>query len=445
VTAYELSYALPVSCIGVDGTVTHTVDRVLDTTDRLPEVAVTLHVHGIVRNQTLRIRTGALRDTSVSFELQQDGRLRSTSAESTGQLGRTLLGVAGAGAALAAVVTGAGPVAGLAGAATAGIVGGREIAGPDRLQPREQTPEQKVATAYRLAHREVAEARERYGALIDRASEELAAAVGQVLAGEGATSMAEVRRLRAVLKILRAEIAPLNEHFKAWRATTIGTRTERHQRCFSLDALRAARVEVGRDTVAFAGVAEAAVRAAWTELGVVVTMDPPGQPVADAESTRQNAIVVRYPRRVRLAVYEKVDGRPVLREERPHLVVDAASETGVVPLRRSLWARRSVGLKFGELGVLTSYAQGSTSSLAAIGDTAGALPAAIAGGLEQGAKLDAAHLDAQLDMATTRVKLKQQELAAAGLAATEADYAELRKLKQEAAMATARKTIQDGG
>jgi hypothetical protein len=60
----------------------------------------------------------------------------------------------------------------------------------------------------------------------------------------------------------------------------------------------------------------------------------------------------------------------------------------VVRFRRSLWAKRSTKLGFSDLGVMTSYAIGSTSSAGALVDAAGQVPQAFSSNLEEAAKID---------------------------------------------------------
>jgi hypothetical protein len=120
----DLTYALPVLCVRVEGTIAETTDDVLKTAASVPEATVTLHVHGLLRDQTLRIKTGFLRDTSIALELTDDGRLKSTDAESAGQLGKVVLGVVGAGATVAGLLASPAATAATAAAAAAAGAGG---------------------------------------------------------------------------------------------------------------------------------------------------------------------------------------------------------------------------------------------------------------------------------------------------------------------------------
>ena len=385
----EISYALPVSCLEVSGTVTETHDSILDDTTYAPVSTVALHTHGIDRNQVLQILTGTLRDTALALQLTDDGLLTSADAESTGQLGKVVVGVVGAGAALASLV--AAPPVGAAAAAAAAVAGHEAARAAAEIPQagKQLTPEQKIAAAYAKAFPDIAARRTRYATLVSDAVDRTATLAEGMLADDAAptTASAAIRQQRELLTILRAELDPLDKHFASWRAGTITTHVTQHQRCFSLDVLRGAGVRVTCDEVVFARDADESVRFAWDTLGVAVTMEPAGTPRPIPVETRPNAVIVRLPRRIRLSVYERVDGVPVLRQEKPYLVVDAACETQVVRFRRSLWAKRSTKLGFGDLGVLTSYAVGSTSSATALADAASQLPKTVSSNLDEADKI----------------------------------------------------------
>ena len=388
----EISYALPVSCLEVSGTVTETHDTILGEITSTPVATVALHTHGIDRNQVLQILTGTFRDTSLALQLTDDGLLTSADAESTGQLGKVVVGTVGVAAALASIVAPP-PVAAVA-AAAVGAIPGLELAfaytAPrEEEEEKEPTPDQKIAAAYVERYAEIALLRAQYASLVDEAVARIATLAEGMVAGDPVrwAAGAQIRQQSELLTTLRAELEPLDQHFATWRASTITTHATQYQRCFSLDTLRGAGVRVTHDEVVFGGNADASVRFAWDTLGVAVAMEPAGTPNKVPVETRPNAVIVRLPRRIRLSVYERVDGRPVLRQEKPYLVVDSACETQVVRFRRSLWAKRSTKLGFGDLGVLNSYAVGSTSSATALADAASQLPKTVSSNLDEADKI----------------------------------------------------------
>lgn len=449
---HELTYALPMSYTSLEGGVTVTEDSVLGSGPAsAPETTVSLSVGADTRDQTVTLKTGGLFDTAASFEVTDDGRLKSAESESTGQLGKVVLGVVGAGSVVAGLATGvpAGSLAALIGGAAAR----HEIAPANRPAP--ETPEAKIATAYRTKFPSEADHRATYLDLVKRTVTRIAELserlVGDQPDNERWRDAAELRHLRALLPDLRAELDRLNEHFGAWRATTIATRVEKLERRFPLDKLHAAAVKITETGIE---TGDPEVAAAWEQLGVAVLIEPvPGEAASGevkrvGKESRENEIIVRVPRVVRVSIYERADGKPVLREQGEHPVMDSACETELVKLRRSWWAKRKVAVGFSDLGAMKSYSHSSESSASAAATTLGSLPEAVSGGLEQAAKvrtqlatLTSADLDAQLSRAKKRVELKQQELTAAGLTATEKDHAELERLKQEAEMASKRKSI----
>src|SRR5262249_48603862 len=128
-----------------------------------------------------------------------------------------------------------------------------------------------------------------------------------------------------------------------------------------------------------------------------------------------------------------------LLERKRHLVVDGASHRGFIPFRTSFLAKRSVQFGLSTLGQLKTFAAGSTSSLAALADTAGQIPGTVSSSLAEASKIrtevDALRdrgIDRQLDQLKKQIDLKNQELTLAGLSATEAQHTELERLKQQA-------------
>jgi hypothetical protein len=120
------------------------------------------------------------------------------------------------------------------------------------------------------------------------------------------------------------------------------------------------------------------------------------------------------------------------------LVVDSRSQLTTVEFATSIWAKRKVAIKVGTVGGLSSYEYAADSTAGAVGKTLSELPANVASGLEQAAKLreDVSKLrDASAEEALTaterQLKQKQADLDLAGLTATETDYAELEGLKQQ--------------
>ena len=263
-----LRYALPVSRIRVDGTLTVTKDAVTSTTEKTPEVTVALEVCAKERNQTLQFHTGWIFNTAVGLELTDDGRLVSSDLESTGQLGKVVLGVVGAGAAVAGVVMN--PAA-LAGAAIHGALRTATTA-EDRQEIEQRPPVDPAILEYRKTHEDLDDLRKKYEAIVEKAVRRVGE-LGSLIVDEPDASkrwghISELRQLQSVMPSLEAELDRLVQHFKTWRASKITTRSEAYERCFDLDALRQAGVVVEGEQVSFSEGADETVKLSWQELGV---------------------------------------------------------------------------------------------------------------------------------------------------------------------------------
>lgn len=448
----ELSYALPVSTLSIESQVTLEEDSVLGGgVKRTPQTSVSMEVGAATRNKTLAAHTGVLFNTKVELSLTDDGRLKSTSVDSGGELGKVVLGVAG----LAATAVGLVSPGKHAVLPMRAMLDGKALH-VEEEELKEETPEEKIERAFREANGEIANLRDRYVTLITEVSGEIAEIAEQLAktddAAERRALLGRLRYLNDLLPVLRAELDKLNEIFRAWRASTIKTRQEAHQLIVDLDAIRNAEVEVDNGEVSFGREASEQVRSAWFDLGVAVVVAPGcASNSSFAEAARhENAVLVRAPRWATMNVYEKVRGRAVLRESKPHLVMDSYCETKLVKLRKSVWAKRSVAIGFSDLGAMTSYKHQADSSAAAAFSTLDSLPGTVSGSLEEAAKIrkqvsafQSTGLEEELARVKQEVELKEKELTRAGLAATENDRAKLERLKQRAELLQQRKSIRD--
>jgi hypothetical protein len=459
----DIRYALPVSCVRATGTVTFTTDSLLAESQVVPEAVAALDVIAGARNQVLHADAGRTSDTKMSFSFTEDGRLTSAGVSSAGQGGKIILGVAGVGAAAAALALGL-PGALVGGAA----LGAAEIArregleaAPDEPEVEEPEVEDPELAAYAEEHKAAWELRQRYTTLLEAVTEKIAdagdQAVGATSDDDLAAAVTRLRLWRSVLPLLRAELELLNEHYRAWRATKIHTRTETHERILTLDTLSSAAATVAPDgTVGFSAdpsdaPAVAEVRSVWNRLGLLVTVDPLVRATPPSEATRTNKILVRTPRRVTLDIFERTDDeKAVLQESRPHLVLDAASEDTEVELPKKWLGESDVELTFAPSGALIGLGSKGTGAAAALAETLGSLPETISGGVTQAKSITDAVVglrgtaaDQRLAQLDREVKTKQQELANAGLLATEGTHVELERLKREAELLTQHKAIRD--
>jgi hypothetical protein len=505
----ELPYRLPQSCVRIAGTRTFVHDAVLGRDDTSVQATVALDVIAGHEPVGLRIAEGLLVDTSVAFEWTDDGRLVTSAVALTGRAGTVAAGALSVGASLAGVLLGS-PAMALscagADAATAHRLassdgGARALAGPasataiPAAAPRPVAADpasagrEAVGAAYRAAHPHEGAALDACAALVPELVAGLTDALRAVPAAgagkERTEALAAVRALESSITAARIQAGALDEHFRAWRATTLVTRLEHYEFLLELDTLVAAQtlpaLEKGRLRSAGAGddeqvAALAAVQAAFEALGVVVIVDDDrgasarttagaraatgsesapsplaaaGLAAASARSPlAQNELLVRLPRRVRLTAYELDGGALVKRSSNPALVMDARCREVPVRLAKTLFGKRSLKLGFSAGSALQSLHVAATSEAAGLATAADALPNAVALGLDRSrrivgrvAALRGAELDQRIAVLTRQLQLKRHEIAQAGLLATEGSYGELAALKRQVELLQQRKEL----
>jgi hypothetical protein len=458
----EINYCLPISVAHASGTVTITKDTVLDRAESAPQATMVLDVIGESPAQTARIESGWLRDTGVAFELTDDGRLTSSAVESTGQGGKAVLAVAGVGAFVGGLALGLPPGALIA---AAGAVVGKAADLPNlekafgrthaELAAEQTSDEQRIEEAYQKAHPRVLSLSKEYASLALELNLKLAAAARELVEAESTDvrplALWKLRTYGQALAAVQAELDRLKQHFNAWRAGTFTTRTETHVYLLPVDLIRAADVTVAEDgTLTFPeSPAAKKVEHVWDKLGLIVRVAAAGKDKAtNLPRTGDNELLFRIPRRVRLEVYERKEGKALLLESKEHLIMDGLSAVKTIKLRKSMWAKRSSTLKFSSTGALIGYASTATAAGAAFAETAQGIPAALASSVEQSKtmyeQIDALRsrsLEQRLARVKKEVELKQQEVARDDLLATAGEHAELERLKQEAAILEQRDKI----
>ena len=458
--AVRFSYRLPLSCIRVRGSRTWVHDKVLQTDKQSPSATVGLDVMGDHHVREAEIDADLFSETKTGLEWSDDGRLVTSSVDVTGQGGRIIAGIVGAGTALAGVLT-ADPALALAGSA-AGAIGTRFLA-PD-VAAHEAWPteiEKRVAEAYANEHPDVAQRRQAFAELVADLLDRLAAAMKN-----DDDTVAARRLVRAVeydLALARSQLSRLDELFKAWRATKLESRVESYEFTLSLDDVEKAGAQVDADgAVRWTGEADSpsrmAVEDVLTKLDLLVTVEPaPGTTGDNRGATpepdvNERGIVVRWPRRVQLATYEKKADRLIPHSSTPALIMDASCHHEVAKVSKSLlpwlFSRQKIQMGFSVSGGLQAITVGSTSAAAGLADTLGALPGGVASSLAQSKKivdrvydLRETALDQEIERLSGQIKVKQRELDQAGLAATSDSYVELQQLKRQVEILTQRKTI----
>lgn len=455
----SVAYALPLTWIEIEGTVTITTDSLEAANSGRSATAVAAVTNGAGElNRKVELDGDWFRTRTSKLTLSEDGRLTSLEHATESQLGRVVLGVTGAAASIGATLIGTPALGAAIAATTARAAGFNSLKLVDDLTFKTElaeptTEEDRVAAAYVTAHPDPAKLRAHFSELVTKTLDEIAQTAENLVEATPANSWplsTELRRLQELLVVLRAELSRLDEHFRAWRTSLVSTRTEQHRRRFSLDHLAAHPVTVSSDgTIAIPSDAPWSVRDSWETLGIAVVLTDPQLTAPEEEPvrlSRRNEIVVRQPRLVRLSVYEKADdGKAVLQRTGWHRVVYSASALDPVSLEDG-----AAVLGFGDLGTVTSISSSQRSAAADAADTLGALPGTVTASLEGAVKartalsaLRSADVADDLDRKTKLVAIKSKELELAGLNATDDQYVELAKLKQDLEFATTNKGLRD--
>ena len=285
----ELPYRLPQSCVRITGTRTFVHDAVLGRDDTSAQATVALDVIAGHEPAELRIAEGLLVDTSVAFEWTDDGRLVTSAVALTGRAGTVAAGALSAGASLAGVLLGS-PAMALSCAGAEAATAHRLASSDDGARPvpsgrgaaaadappspaaRRRRPasaeRETVGAAYRAAHPHEGAALDACAALVPELVAGLTDALRAVPAAgaekERTEALAAVRALESSIAAARSQAGALDEHFRAWRATTLATRLEHYEFLLELDTLVAAQalpaLEDGRLGSAGAGDDEQARR-----------------------------------------------------------------------------------------------------------------------------------------------------------------------------------------
>jgi hypothetical protein len=468
-----LHYRLPLSAVRVSGTLKRTKDTILNTTEDEPTVGVEMvTVADASTELELKYSFGPLNDTTVGLERLEDGRLASSSSESTGQGTKVITAVTGIAA------TGVGfALAGVPGAAlvaTAAAAAGRPATTEEMealLQVRvgnedseKETDDEKIAKKYHEEHAGLAKARvdlAKRVELLRRTIGDLAKDV--IEAGEPDVRKAKVKELRAAeaaLNIVRAELEGIDRHFKLWREATLKSRLETIDLLITLDEI----AQAGPSRVTEAGAlrfpaiaadatlngAQKKVKRLWDDFDVSLVFDDDPSvpnPVA-AGAPDKNQVVTREPRWVTLKVYERDGKRRALKNEKRYAVVDGKCNHRTFELRSSFLSRKSSKVTFSTNGIATGFASGSTSAVAAAAEALGQIPAQFSAGLKTAGEItDSVHalknkaLDIELAKVKKAVELRQQQLLLSGLDVTDERALELDWLKQQQAILEGQKAI----
>ncbi|MFC6155973.1 hypothetical protein [Kribbella jiaozuonensis] len=469
-TETTVEYRLPVTKVRLQATVTETVDTIV--TEKAPDgttrqaksrTAERSFTLVTVADPTpclqVKVESGLMRDYAFEVGLTDDGRLTSTSIETTGHLGQVLTaGATIAGTALA-LATGNVPLAALLGAAGANAAveeplgdGGDDVPADEEPADEEPlSPEQQVWQAYLAAfpeqatrQTELTEEQQTLVGALDAARRRLRLAVPDP------AKMKTEREAVATLARLKAdnerELDRANQLFAAWRSGTLTETKIVYDELVDLASLPTWYAGV----LTFGTDAEGKRVETFFEnaLGVaaLVTENGTATPTSTTPTFKTDRFYYRTPRRVQIGHAVGTAQKSALISSERVLVMDRAGELVDVPVRKSLSGKRSTGITTSELGAITKINYGGTASADAGLQALAGVPAAFGGAYETVSKALTAPQQRELDNLKRAVEVEEQRLKLAGQSATATDYAELARLKQEAEIAELRaKLRQQGG
>lgn len=439
----EVEYRLAESTILVDGTIERVADSFTGTggaDDEEADVEVRLGVRGDEGAGQQVVVLASRGDDDFGVELTADQRLRSLSYKSAGIGSRVVV----AGTTVLATV--AGVALRVAGAGA----GGGAPAAPGALQQPAADPRAR----WREDHEREDDHWLAYEAVLADATAALLEARRRLVAADDPAEMSalvvRIHRLEAVAADARREIERVKGLFRLWRESFRTRRTEARSFSLSVDALPEHDPEASLPDVA--GLTGTALDI-WEGLGVLVEIGaadgrgshrvPAG--AGDTKRDGEGRVRWRLPRPVRLWVWRRgSDGRPALERSFQAAVVDRYSGVRGLTLRSSLFGVQGGSLAFDDLGVPSRLSFADRSGAGALAEALGSVPASVTAGLEQAAKLSGAVgtlTDAgaarRLAVLQRQVAERTKELELKGLEATADDFAELKRLEQQVALAKA--------
>lgn len=430
----ELTYFLAESVVTVTGSIEYTTDEFGNGEVRSNDpsnATVTLGVRGDegggLRSLTLD-RKGASDDMAVA--LTEDGRLSTVTYKSTGSGGRVVAG----------------------GAKILAFVGGIAARALMMASPA-PAPETAARTQWERNNAALTDQRKRYAQLVDELStsvltaRENAAKASTPL--EMQTELIRARRLEELLAVARGELERIQTIYRAWRASTITSRTVTITHTAAVNALAHSPSGGTPDPGALDGIA----KTIWDDLGIIVQVEPlygrshhTGHlpPMADAP-TEARFVRWRVPRPARITIWRRgSNNRPTLERSTPEMIVDATSSTAAFELTATFFGEHSSELTFAALGQPTKLAAVSGDGAAAFADALAGLPDAVAGGLKSATEATESFgglLDAEskrrLDAKKRELEMLQTEISLKGTQATAEDATMLKRLEQQVAIADA--------
>ncbi len=395
-------------------------------------------------------RTLVVRDYALTLGLTEDGRLTQAGVETTGQVGRVLVGAVTSAVGLAALLAGQLPTVATAGAAAWSTISGYQP--KTAVVTLETASDQSVraelvASKYQEAYPEESARLAELAAERARTVSAVDSARAAYLAADGSSTASARRVYRAAKEVLAdvdAELEDAKAHFAAWRKTTITQTVVPWDLLVPLSALPTFD---GASLTFIAGAEGQRVRELFEAAGVVLAV-PHGdaQLVALDQSSQHDGgspaagsmLHVRRPRMAELmTVAGKTAAQVTVTAVHRELVMDDECEELELPVRKSWNAKRRTDLRLSEQGALIGLEFNGGSSAAGAVAAASEATGSLTGVLESAVKgrkaldsLASANQERELADLARQVALAEKRLLAAGQAATAEDYARLARLKQ---------------
>ena len=441
----DIDYWLAEHVVVVSGSVEDVTDPFGDGSTRSvsADAVVALAVRGDEGGGAQTLRLPERGDNEITIELTSDGRLSSVSHKSVGVGNKVIAAGASIVSTIAGLVVAGGSGAGLLTALSDEERHADADAGRDAGEAAARE-EWKVKNPDLDAHQTA------YRTLLDLTRSALLESRNRIVTGTEAEATAAVlrsNRLELLARTCTAEIERVELLYQAWRERQ-RTRTTRHLSY----TLEVSSLPLGApESPPTLDLLDGAVKDLWDDLGVLVSVAPAhgrrsaritGQAVGRADSGK---VWWRIPRPVRLCTW-RIDqhGAPRLDRVEEVSIVDKYSSVAGRELEGRLFGQADAGIIFDSMGSPTKFSSSDISAAGALAEALGSVGAKALDGIETASKMTTgltslADADAkrQLESLTREYDLASKRLEVKGLDATADDFARLKQLEQQVAMAKA--------
>jgi hypothetical protein len=371
-TDLRLWYALPLTVVKIDGTVTvSTADSGEKVPVRTSDVSVAVQADtDNLRELVVKERWGEKHEFEV--KLAQDERLAGAMSSSTG-LGAQILA---AGLRLATLA--------------AKVVPGLDVPG-DVLKgvPIEETLEKEQP--------ELARRRRIYRTALSTLQAKLAELASEAARQPSPDVHERIKTTQIALTAARSEAAHLEAQFEAWRTERYPDWTRTYSYGLGVDRLPERTTAEDPLRLTEEELNEGQVGEILRALGVAVARIADKDPTDHTPKFPAEGVEFRRPRLCQLGVYEAPDGEepgagtPLhLRRLMPAWIVDASSDFGFIPFESGVFEEHGAGAEFGDSGTLVKLTNKSTGAAEALATAASGAGGAVVESLDQASKIAAA-------------------------------------------------------